>query len=143
MKTLSEALNDIIKSFSNVKISFDISDDNKTKLYHQKNQERDFLKMTKALETEMTERFVTSWIEQDIILDPEKAFKTAVEDSAEILRTKVLSRFGYGMKDIKLRPLSIAYIKQKKSNKIGINTGDLYRDIKKAKLKFSYKTSKR
>ena len=139
MKKFDQLAKDLAKSFKTVKISFDLDAANDKKLYYQKESDRDFGKITDDLLNEMASSFVKEYVKGDIVDKPEVTFKKAMEVSAEVYRKKVISRFGFGMKDIFLKPLSLKYIKQKGNAKIGINTGELLRDIKSSKIKLTYK----
>lgn len=134
MKKLSDFVKNLSELKSNVSIEFDLSNTNAKKLFYQKIQDRDFGKITKENSSEIVKEIIKEFISGDIVASPEDALSEAMNKGGIKYKEIVLKRFGFGQKDIWLKPLSIAYIKKKGNAKLGINTGELYRDIKNSKI---------
>lgn len=134
MKKLSDFVKNLSELHSNVSIEFTLNDTNAKKLFYQKMQDRDFGKITKENSKDIVGEIIKEFISNDIVSSPEDALSEAMNKGGLKYKEIVLSRFGFGQKDIWLKPLSISYIKKKGNAKIGINTGELYRDIKNSKI---------
>lgn len=136
MKNLKQFTNDLIKSFpSKTTISLGLKkQDNIDKLWYQERDDRDFLQITQKNAKDIAEAMVKQYVKGDIVGKPSETLLKALEAGGLRYKKIVLNRFGTGSKDVPLKPLSREYIKQKGNSKIGYNTGDLYRDIKQAKV---------
>lgn len=134
MKTLKQFTNDLIASIPK-KLSIELAlkkQDSLDKLWYQERQERDFLQITPANAQEIVAEIASVYAKQDLVSNPAKALQAALKAGGLKYKEIVLGRFGAGMKDVPLKPLTREYIKQKGTTKIGYNTGNLYRDIKQA-----------
>lgn len=113
--------------------------DSSDKLWYLERQERDFLKITKQNLKEIVETIASEYVKGELVSKPEEAIRQAIEAGGLKYKSIVINRFGSGIKDIPLKPLTKEYIKKKGHSKIGYNTGNLYRDIKSAKIAVSFK----
>lgn len=134
MQDMKQFLDSLSKSFpKKVSISLAITQESADKLYYQERQERDFAALTQNTIREMTQAFIVEYA-KEFDKNLKGAVKEGLKQMGFVYKQSVLNRFGSGPKDIALRPLSQQYIKEKGTAKIGINTGDLYRDIKRSKV---------
>jgi hypothetical protein len=87
--------------------------------------------MTKKME----EAYVKSVENSDIIDSADESSTKAAVAAGEAMKEVIIDRFSNnGKKDVSFKKLSPEYIKAKGNNRIGYNTGDLYRDIHSAQV---------
>lgn len=106
--------------------------DSLDKLWWLEDNDRDFLKVTQANAAEMMQAFVSEYVKHEIISEPQQAVMKASIAAGLKYKEIVVARFGFGKKDIAMRPLTQDYIKKKGNSRIGYNTGKLYNDLKNA-----------
>lgn len=137
MKKLDKFVDDLIKSIpKSVSVSLDLKNqESADKLWWLKQDDRDMLSVTKKNASEMIKTFATSYSKGKLVEAPDKAMEQACIKAGEVFKSIVLKRFGTGYKDIPLKALTKEYIKSKGNNKIGYDTGSLYRDIKSSTIK--------
>lgn len=134
MKKLSEFINSLNKLKTDVSFELDLTEESKNKILYQKLQDRDFCKITKQNSNEILKAIASDFVKKDIVSNPTNALLQACEKGGLVYKAIVYSRFGFGQKDIWLKPLSLSYILKKGNAKIGINTGKLHRDIKTSQV---------
>lgn len=93
-----------------------------------KTLERDFLKVTPEMEKRAAQAFIKS-LKKAKLAEPEKAIAIVLHEVGESILEHVARRFQGGKRDIKLTPLAKSTIKRKGHSRVGIDSGDLYRDI--------------
>jgi hypothetical protein len=136
VKKADKAIQDIKDSFKgSFTVELKVSQESTDKLYYLQHQERDIIAVTQQMVDRMVKEYVTSIEENPKFVDqPELVQEQAMEAAAEECKQVILERFENKPKDVNLRKLSKDYIKQKGNSKVGVNSGELYRDIRSAKV---------
>lgn len=141
-KTLEEGMKDLIKSLQGeytVKLTLS-EQDSSDKLEWLKRDSRDFLQVNGAMSKAVSAVFVDSLVNSNLE-EPETAVQQTLTDVGEAVLQHITKRFQGGKRDIRLKPLSKEYIKKKGHNRIGILSGDLFRDILNATVTVKKKES--
>lgn len=133
-KSPSEALDKLMKAMAGTyKVSIGVANQESVdKLGWLKADERDFLKVTTKMKQDAIQAATEAAVKvfQDSPLEtPERAAEKVVTALGESVLATVLLRFKGGKRDVKMRPLSPAWVKKKGHPRIGIYTGDLFRDL--------------
>lgn len=141
-KKLNDGLNDIIKALKGqYTVKLDLaSNDSTDKLDWLKKDNRDFTQVNNALRQVVSNTFVDAIVNANLE-QPEIVVTETLEQVGEAVLEHIAKRFQGGKRDIRLKPLSKEYIKRKGHNRIGILSGDLFRDILNAKVSVSKKQS--
>lgn len=138
MATIEEGLKSLLKSLKGTyTVKLELSDeDSAKKLEWLKADNRDFLKVTPQLQKVVASQFVDSIVnhELDTPAAVEKAVNQTFQDVGEAILEHIAFRFQDGKRDVRMRPLTREYIKRKGHNRVGILSGDLFRDILNAKV---------
>lgn len=93
-----------------------------------KRDDRDFLTITSQLEQAATKAVKLSLDKADMS-NPARAIENALNAAGESIIKHIATRFQGGRRDVRMRPLSRGWIKKKGHNRIGIYTGDLFKDL--------------
>lgn len=95
-----------------------------------KDSKRDFTKVTPELQ-EAAKRAVVQSIRdaRGDISDVPKLVDKMAKAAGEAVLEHICKRFQGGKRDVKLRPLAKSTVKRKGHNRVGIDSGDLLRDI--------------
>ncbi len=134
-KRLSQALEDIRKQMAGTySVRIGLNDQESVdKLGWLKDANRDFLAVTPQLVKSATAGLVESLKSADLS-NPRKAVDDAVHATGEAVLEHIAKRFQGGKRDVKMRPLSRGWVRKKGHNRIGVFSGDLFRDLLNASV---------
>jgi hypothetical protein len=138
MATLSDATKKLIKQLSGTyKVSLGLNDQfSVDKLGWLKRDKRDFTKITPQLVKSASSAMQKAASTVDAT-KPQQAVDFVLMKTGDAILKHILTRFAGGQRDVAMRPLSPGWIKIKGHNRIGIFSGDMFRDLINGKIKIT------